>query len=215
MSGNLDLKTIRVKIYGTIIEDGLLEIMIGVYFILSSIFLSNRAMILNFLWLPVAPVLIEVIRRRYIYPRAGYAKISLSVVEIITILTAILVVVIILAGLIGLFAMGTSHPLAKDWRSILIYALILATAISFCFIAYRFGAVRWYMHGVSMGVIFLLGKLFNATELVLLLGIWITLVGIAVFIRFTNRFRTEPDQNPSPGLDTNGETEVAEVSNAR
>ena len=214
MSGNLDLKTIRVKIYSTIIEDGLLEIMIGVYFILSSIFLFNRVMILNFLWLPVAPVLIEVLRRRYIYPRAGYAKISLSVVEIISIFTAILVVVIILAGLIGLFAMGTDHPLAGDWRSILIYALILATAISFCFVAYRFGAARWYMHGVSMGVVFLLGKLFDATELVLFLGIWITLVGIAVFIRFMNRFGIESDQNPRTGLDTNGETDVAEVSNA-
>ena len=214
MSGNLDLKTIRVKIYGTIIEDGLLEIMIGVYFILSSIFLSNRAMILNFLWLPVAPVLIEVIRRRFIYPRAGYAKISLSVVEIITILTAILVVVVILAGLIGLFAMGTGHPLAGDWRSILIYALIFATTISFCFVGYLFGAARWYMHGVSMGVVFFIGKLFDATELVLLLGIWITLVGIAVFVRFMNRFRIEPDQNSKTRLDTNGETEVAEVSNA-
>ena len=76
MSEPIDLKAIKTKIHRTILEDGLLDIMLGIYLILSGIYLFNKSLILNYIWFPIALVLIEVIRRRYIFPRSGYVKLN-------------------------------------------------------------------------------------------------------------------------------------------
>ena len=198
MSETIDLKAIKTNIYRTILEDGLLEIMIGIYFLLSGVFLHNRSMIWNYLWLAIAPVLIEIIRRRFIYPRSGYVKISLPTVKIVAIFGAMLAGTAVLAALIALLASSTGHPIMGNWREIISYALIFCLVISFFFIAYRFSLTRWYMHTISTGIVFLLGKAFDAPGLVSALGIWITLVGTYVFIRFMKQFPIEPDPVSDP-----------------
>ena len=200
MSKNLDLKFVKTKIYRTILEDGLLEVMMGIYLILSGVFLSTRYLFLNYLWLPIALVLIEVIRRRYVYPRSGYAKISLSTTEIVAILGAILVGIAILATLIALIASNIGHPVEGNWREIISYALIFLIIISFCFIAYHFSVSRWYLHGISMGVVFILSKALDAHGLVVALGVWITLVGMYVFLRLVNKI---PLRSPETKENTN------------
>jgi len=184
MSEPLELRTVKTNIYRTIVEDGLLDIMMGISLILSSIYLFNKFTFLNYLWLPIALVLIEVVRRRYIFPRTGYAKISLSKIEIFRVLGAILLGMTILATLIALIPSSMGHSVEGDWRGILSYALIFTLVISFCYIAYRFSFPRWYMLGISMGIAFLLSKAYFVPTLVLGLGIWIILVGVIVFRRF-------------------------------
>ena len=193
MSDTLDLNAIKTHIYRTVLEDGLLEIMMGIYLLLSGFYINNKFMILYYLWLPIALILMEIIRRRYVYPRSGYVKISFSAIQIIAILGSILVGTVILATLIALTATGIGHPIKGNWREIISYALIFLLVISFCFIAYRFKTPRWYMHGISTGIIFLISKTLAAHGLVLGLGIWITLVGVYVFIRFLRHFPIEPD----------------------
>jgi hypothetical protein len=213
MSEIIDLKTVKIKIYRTILEDGLLEIVMGVYLILSVFTINNPSFILNYIWLPIGLVLIEVIRRRIIFPRSGYAKISLSAGEIGAIFGIILFGVAVLTGLIALIAGGFGLPIIKNLREMISYALIFFLVISFCFIAYRFKIPRWYMHGISIGLVMILSKVFDFHELVFILGIWVTLVGIIVLARYIRQFPIEPN----PTLDHESQSkdvEVAEVSNA-
>lgn len=215
MNETVDLKAIKTKIYRTILEDGLLEIMMGIYLVLSGIYLNKTPLILNYLWLPIALILIEVIRRLYIYPRTGYVNISLPASEIIKILAAILIGGTILTALTALIANSMGHPAAGNWREIISYGLIFLLIIVFCFIAFRFHAPRWYMHGISIGLVFLMSKTLDLPKLVLGLGIWITLVGVIVFIRYLNQYPLEP--NSTAGHETPSQTkdeEISEVSNA-
>ena len=213
MSGNLDLKAIRVKIYGTILEDGLLEIVMGVYLVFSMFTINNPSFILHYIWLPIGLVLIEVVRRRIIFQRSGYAKISLSAGEIGAIFGIILIGVAVLTGLIALIAGGFGLPIIKNLREMISYALIFFLVISFCFIAYRFKLPRWYMHGISIGLVMILSKVFDFHELVFILGIWVTLVGIIVLARYIRQFPIEP--NPTLDHESQSEdVEIVEVSNA-
>lgn len=215
MSETMDLKAVKTRIYRIILEDGLLEIMMGIYLVLSGIYLNKTSLILNYLWLPIGLILIEVIRRRYIYPRTGYVKISLPAIEIVKILGGILIIGAILTIFIALFAHSLGRPVEGNWREIISYALIFLLIIVFCFIAYRFYAPRWYLHGVSIGLVFLVSKLLDAPKLVFGLGIWITLVGLIVFIRYLSQFPVEPDTKSNHETQSrNDDPERSEVSNA-
>ena len=90
-------------------------------------------MIWNYLWLPLGFVLIEVVRRRYVFPRTGYAKISLSTVEIISIFGVLLAGTAMLSVLIALIAGSMGHLVEGNWREIISYALIGVLVMAFCF----------------------------------------------------------------------------------
>ena len=152
---------------------------------------NNQAFILHYLWLPIGFVLIEVVRRRIIFPRTGYAKISLSAAEIGMIFGVIIIGVAILTAVIAVIAAGIGLPIVKNWREMISYALIFFLVISFCYIAYRFKLSRWYLHGVSIGLVLLLSKVFDIDEFVFILGIWITLVGLIVLVRYIRQFPVE------------------------
>ena len=190
MTETIDLNSIKIKIHRTILEDGLIEIMLGVYLTLSGIYLSNRSLILNYIWLPIGFVLIDILRRRYVYPRTGYAKISFSAAEIVRIFGALIIGIAVLTALIALIATGMGRPIEENWREIITFALIFFTVIFFCFIAHRFNVPRWYLHGITMGIVFPLSKMFDVHGLVLGLGVWIALVGVYVFLRFLNETPT-------------------------
>jgi hypothetical protein len=162
--------------------------MLGITLALSGVYLFNKSLIMNYFWLPFALVFIEVLRRRYVYPRTGYAKPSISGTEVIGIFGILILGLALLAALVQLIAISMDQPIKGNWREIVSFALILLAVIFFCFIAYRFSVPRWYMHGITMGIVFTLSKTFDAAGLVLGLGIWITLVGGYVFLRFLNQY---------------------------
>ena len=192
MVEKLDIKKIKIKAQGTILEDGLLEVMIGVYFILSGIYLTNKSLIINYLWLPFALVLIEVIRRRYVYPRTGYARLNLSTREIAGVLLAVMGGVALLTGIIALIAVGNGKPLIGNWRGSLPYSLAIVTTIFFCVIAYRYNAPRWYLHGILIGSVILINQVIINT------GLW-------VFISFLREFPQESDpSHNNPRVQQNG-----------
>jgi hypothetical protein len=71
------------------------------------------------------------------------------------------------------------------------------------------------MHGISIGLVFLLSKTLDIPKLVFGLGIWITMVGVIVFIRYLNKYPVEP--TPTSGHKTTSQAEdgeISEVSNA-
>jgi len=187
-STTINLKVVERQVHRTIIEDGLLDITIGVYMILSSFHLENRSFIWNYLWMPIGLVLIEVIRRRFIFPRTGFVKITFTAGKVASMLGVTIGAMTLLTALLALIAAGIGQPVRENWREILTLSLIIFTVIFFCFIAFRFKVSRWYIHGLLLGASLLLGRAFDAPGILIALGIWLILVGGFVFIRIIQRF---------------------------
>ncbi|MFN2151934.1 MAG: hypothetical protein ACK2T5_10090, partial [Anaerolineales bacterium] len=78
---------------------------------------------------------------------------------------------------------------------------------------YRFNLPRWYMHGISIGFVFVLSKVFGVHELVFILGIWITLVGLVVLVRFIRQFPVGPNHTPDPEIQSE-DTKMPEAPDA-
>ena len=195
MSEQLDLKKVRTQIYRTILEDGLLDIMLGISLTLSGIFLLNRSMIMNYIWLPIALVLIEVIRRKFIIPRSGYVKIKVSAFEIIRLLLAIVAAVSLITAALGLISAGLNHKLAGNWRELTSYALIIFIPIFFCATAYKFNIQRWDLNGLLMGTVFFLAKVFDLPWLLIASGVVISLIGVLVFARYLRTYPSTPNNS--------------------
>jgi len=196
-SETIDIKAVTKQIHRTIVEDGLLDIMIGIALILSTFHLMGILSYFWILWVPIAVVLTQVVRRRFIYPRTGYVNFSLSAGQVASIFGLSIAVIALLTILLALIATGIGKPIKENWREILNLSLIAYTVLFFCFIAFQFNAPRWYMHGILMGGAFLLGRAFEAHGIVIALGIWIILVGTYVFLRFIQRFPIEPTEDAS------------------
>ena len=191
----IDINAVARKVNRTLIEDGLLEIMLGVAFVLSAFHLYDSSFILNYLWIPIGIVLMEIIRRRIVYPRTGYVKHrAYPRGRFLWIVAGLALGMIVLAILITLLLLELGESSNVSWRTGLTIALILFTAVFFCFIAYWFTSPRWYMHGILTGVALVVGRSLNAPWTVFVLGIWICLVGGYVFIHFLRR-------NPLPSLE--------------
>jgi hypothetical protein len=184
MSSSVEGKEVRNRIRRRIVEDGLLEVMIGIALILSSIHLMHRSFILNYLWLPFAGVLIELARKRFVYRYTGYAKISLPARDILTFAGISIAVWAILVGLLAVVPKIVSSIPELGFSNILFFSLIIYTMLFFFFVAKRFSVPRWYIHGILIAFVLILGKLMSLPWTVLGLGVWIMLVGIYVFIRF-------------------------------
>lgn len=196
MMEKLDLKKLKIQTRRTILEDGLLEIMLGVYFILSAFYLINKTLIINYFFLPVALVLIDVLRRRYVYPRTGFAKLNIPAVELIRVFLGIILGIALITGIVALVATGFGKPVQGNWKDIFTFALILFTTLFFCILAYRFKVHRWYLHGFLIGFAILLNQFVKIPLLVIVLGLFMITTGLWVFIRFLRNFPEQPDAVP-------------------
>ena len=207
MSQKKLLKDFKIKAQRSILEDGLLDIMLGIYLILAGMFLMQKINFLYLLWLPIATTLIEVFRRKWIYPRVGYAKLKFSFLAIFGTLAAIVAGIALITISIALLASGLGYPAMANWRNLVSAGLIISTTIFFCFIAYRYRVPRWYFFGILMGVVFILGKAYHSPVLVIGLGLLILLTGIGVLVQFLQR---HPIYTTTPGddLSTTGREEV-------
>ena len=192
MSQDIDFKCITRNIYRTVLEDGLLEMMLGVYLVLSGIFLMNKTLILNYLFLPFALLLIEYLRRKFIYPRVGYVKIKISVRRLFKIFVFILVGFVVTTLLTALISVGVGQTWFGSWQNFITYALILFTVVFFCGIGVRFKIARWFLYGILIGIVFMLSKMIDAHGLLILLGVCVAIIGIVVFTRFIQEYPIQP-----------------------
>ena len=170
----------------TILEDGLLEVIMGVYFLLSGFFLIDRALILNYIWLPVGLVIIDIIRRKYIYPRTGYAKLKTPTKEILLILLATLFGILFISLLVG-FMIPSFNILKGGWNSAASYGLAITTTVFLCFLAKRFELPRWYIHGLLFGFAFVLYRSLKTPVVLFVLGVIVFLIGVIVFLDFLHK----------------------------
>ena len=183
----IDAKKIQRKVYMTFFQDGLWDVVLGL-FLLGWGF----AILFDLSWLPGATFLALFwialgLKQRITYPRIGYAKLAkqrkqmsrIVITGVVTLLLGIMVFLIVVTGGIPQFL--------RDYFEFL-FGTILSIVIGL--IGHWWGIVRWYGYA---GLLFILTA-FNqwlglSFELSLFIpGGVILLYGLLVFVRFLRRY---------------------------
>jgi hypothetical protein len=196
----LDLKTIRQRAMRSLLQDGILEIVFGIYLLAWGVALDVNSGALPFLpfGLVFIPVIIKVVQRRFVYPRVGYADFGVAnkkgAAGSVARLTASLI------GLsIGVFAVliWKSGIGLKLWSTHMLPVLVgVLVALAPLIFAFKYRVTRWYAFGalfIASGfAVQRMNPLWNhmdiiGAELEIDGGIALA-AGLALFIRFLRRY---------------------------
>jgi len=220
MSTSKELDAIALKVQQAYYEDGLADLFMGVIFLgLASVFtlLAHNVTFLVFMIILLNPLiyshLIEVAKRRWVYPRVGYVKpkpieeMSTRGVLLILVLVASIVllppvVLFIISGYAGLFFW-------LIWVAPVGFGL--AIAIGPFFLARRYHLARYYLFALLIPVIGVIVPWLNLTVpnayaaffttfaiQTAIIGLLALFSGTVLFLQFLHRYPVEPT-DPAEG----------------
>jgi hypothetical protein len=207
MDEKIDLKDIEQRAWKVYMQDGLVEIMIGVIFFLASGAFHTSSSVVFLALFPTifGQNIIEAIRKRYTYPRIGYVKLQsddpkktargmfLYMVAVIAIMAVVLYL---------LFGSGTWAPyLLYQWLPTFIGAMLVG---AMTYTKSKSGDARYYAYAlvaIAIGVAFSLHrfepvKMGVTLYLLLLSGIMIV-TGLARFVVFLRNHPLPPEPESS------------------
>jgi len=196
-----DTGSLERRAYRTLNEDGLVDVGVGLGLLAAALYIglprlagTNMAA-----WSALAPIMIMLLlrglRKRFVYPRIGYARIRPASPAIILMVTLNLLLV---AGLVvtAIYAGRGIRPPASlfPW---LFRALALAGAATLALMGLRTGFVRFYVHAAVILVAALASAAVRSEDdgLLLLLGLpglVMLAAGMVCFFRFLQR-HPKPD----------------------
>jgi hypothetical protein len=220
MSTSTELDAIALKVQQAYYEDGLADLFMGLIFLgLASAFtlLAHHITFLVFMIVLLNPLiyghLIEVAKRRWVYPRAGYVKtkafqetstrgVLLILVLIASIVILPPVVLFILSGYAGLF-------LWLIWIAPSGFGLLIA--IGLFILARRYHLTRYYLFAILLLVIGVIVPWLNLSVpnayaaffttfaiQTAIIGLLALVSGIVRFLQFLHRYPVEPT-DPAEG----------------
>lgn len=200
MNANLDAKTIARNVWQDSMRDGLMEMLLGLYFLLTGIVIYADMSAMFIIFMAFFPALAKKIKERYTYPRIGYVKFPEHEKSPgRRILAALLAAVIAVAMVVVLAQAGEKTQALYKWVSLL-PALILVAGLSF--MGQKTGFVRFYAmaaFALVVGVIVpfadLPRKLDNIALYMLVVGPVFFVLGTAIFLHFLRTYpiRTEEE----------------------
>jgi hypothetical protein len=169
------------------LKDGLVDMMFGIFLILMAFWMINRYMIFHLIWLFVAQIIIEVIRRKIIYPRVGYAKFRHERLVPIMLILGSVAGIAVLSGIIAVIAGVFDLPLRHKTFHIFALATVVYVPIILSAFAYHHKAYRWVFYGILIAVLLFFGMILNSPltrSLFIITGIIITAIGGIIFVKF-------------------------------
>lgn len=169
MSQHLDLEKIERRVQQSVFQDGLMEIMLGGFLLVTSASLAASAKLIPFISVLVVFLgnpLLERLKKRYIYPRIGYVKLRPEKeADPKGIAVAAILFVVILLGSTGIFPLAMGED--RGWAFWFNYFLPASTGFMLAIGPFWLGET----YGVKRGYVF--------AALFLLSGIAIPVLGIA------------------------------------
>lgn len=169
------------------LKDGLTDMMLGIFLMLMTFWLINRYMIFHLIWLFAAQIIIEVIRRKIVYPRVGFVKFrNVGRLPFVIILVSIAIIAA-LSGIIAVIVNLWQLPLRHNTFHIFALATVIYVPIILGAFAYHHKAYRWVLYGILIAVLMFFGMLTNSPltrYLFIITGIIITAAGGIIFVRF-------------------------------
>lgn len=179
------------------LKDGLTDMMLGIFLILMTFWLINRYMIFHLIWLFAAQIIIEVIRRKIVYPRVGFVKFrNLKRLPFVIILASIAIIAV-LSGIIVVITGLLQSPLRHNTFHIFALATVLYVPIILGAFAYHHKAYRWVLYGFLLAFLMLFGMLLNSPlirYLFIITGFIITAIGAIIFTRFIHTYQPRTEE---------------------
>lgn len=190
----LNLKQIEQKAYRVSFQDGLVEIMLGILLIgLGATFGSVLYVFAIFIPIFLFPRFIEVIRKRYTYPRIGYAKLPMDdpkkTAKGIFGYTAVVLALMVVCFL--LFGKVKDAAAYKKWSPALMGVLLVG---GFLYAHGKSGSIRYIVFAVLVVVLGLLFSIMNFESyngLIInffVMGVIFIVTGFTLFILFLHKY---------------------------
>jgi len=215
----IDLKDIEQRAWRVYMQDGLVEIMIGVIFFLASgaFHTSSTSVFLVLFPTIFGPNIIEAIRKRYTYPRIGYVKLQSddpkkTAMGIFLYMVAVIAIMAVVLYL--LFGSGTWAPyLFYQWLPTVVGAMLVG---AMTYTKSKSGDARYYAYALvalAIGVAFSLHRFEpvkrGVTLYLLLLSGIMAVTGLARFVVFLRNHPLPPEPESShdardPSKDVHG-----------
>ena len=192
MQANFDLNQVKKKVYLSYFQDGLWDILLGLYLIGWGLSIwQDLVAVMGGMWVVVYFGVLG-IKRAVVYPRSGYIKLSEARKQQMRLV--ILGVVLFLLGfaVFGIFAFTTRPEWLDDY---FMFLLITMMAVVIAILGYWWRVARWYIYGA---IVFTGAAAQQWLDMPLELGFFIpggiiAVYGTGLFIRFLRRY-PKPDR---------------------
>lgn len=193
MNANLDAKTIARNVWQDSMRDGLMEMLLGTYFLLTGIVIYADLSALFIIFMAFLPALAKKMKERYTHPRIGYVKFPEHENNPgRRIVVAMLAAVISVALVVILAREGEKTQALYKWVPLL-PALVLVAAFSF--MAQKTGFIRYYamaafalIAGVLVPFVDLPRKMDNIALFMVVAGSVFLVWGAIVFVTFLRTY---------------------------
>ena len=150
MNATLDAKTIARNVWQDSMRDGLMEMLLGAYFLLTGIVIYADLSALFIIFMAFFPALAKKMKERFTYPRIGYVKFPDQDNNPGKRILAALLAAVIAGGMVVILAQeGEKTQTLYKWISLL-PALIIVAAFSFT------GQKTGFVHHYAMAAFALL-----------------------------------------------------------
>jgi hypothetical protein len=146
MNASLDAKAVARNAVRDSLQDGLIELSLGVYFLLIGLVIQAKLLILFFLLVVVAQPLLKQLKERYTYPRIGYVKFKKENRNAGRNMLIALLAAVIATGLVLLLRRNDywAHTLYQWAPLITTFILMIVLAVT----GRRSGLMRYYVMAV-------------------------------------------------------------------
>jgi hypothetical protein len=154
MNEEQDLKTIEQESFRELMQDGFTEIMAGTIFLVFPAIIAKPAFVPFFVlfYIFFLPQFVEVVRKKYVYPRIGYVKLREEEPFKVTAGVVITVILMIAGGIILIYAIATeiiSSELVYRWVPAFFGLIMWAPSV---YLKNKTGQNRYYLFGALMTI---------------------------------------------------------------
>lgn len=177
-------------------QDGLWDIVLGVHLVLTYFVVEYRLLI-NIPWIVIGPVIVEAIRKRTTYPRAGYVRMANQGTTALRIIIVCVIGIVLLSLVTALIFMLLGLPIQNNWHNVLKIAAVLFIPVIFGLLAYEYKVSRWLVYGLLIGLGGLIVRSVapnNIKYYFAVLGVGITVIGLRVFAEFLRKNPRQPEE---------------------
>jgi len=193
MDANLDAKTIARNLWQDSMRDGLMEMLLGLYFLLTGIVIQADLSALFIIFMAFFPALAKRMKERFTYPRIGYVKFPDQDSNPGKRIVAALLAAGIAVALVTILAReGEKTQALYKWVPLL-PALILVAALSF--MGQKTGFTRYYVMaaisliaGIAVPFVDLPNKMDNIALYLLVTSPVFLVWGAAIFLHFVRTY---------------------------
>ena len=193
MSTVIDPKAVARQVWQDMLRDGLMELSLGAYLLLTGIFLQADLSALFILLIVTFPSMIKAAKERFTYPRIGYVKLPEREKNIGRYIVAALVAAVLALALVVLLSRtGEKTQMLYRWVPLLPALILVAALVT---TAQRSGLMRFHVMaalalavGLTIPFVELPRKLDSIALYLMVVGPIFLLWGAVIFINFLRAY---------------------------